>query len=168
MPAPESEYTFLAPVLRLDNHMVQHYLPIPDDIADALLKSGTRRLLGVIGGISVRRAIHRKRDGERMVVLSRSLLREMQATAGDLVEVTLSSDPNPEIVPIDPVLSDILDDDDEAATRFYAMTPGRQRSLDHYVLSAKRTETKVKRALELAHKLRTYTLHMDQPGKSQD
>jgi uncharacterized protein YdeI (YjbR/CyaY-like superfamily) len=54
-----------------------------------------------------------------------------------------------------------LEQDEEAAARFYAMTRGRQRSLASYVTSAKREETRVKRAVELAHKLRTRTLYGD-------
>ena len=41
------------------------------------------------------------------------------------------------------------------------MTPGRQRGLAYYITSAKTTDTRLKRALEIAHKLRTHTLYGD-------
>jgi hypothetical protein len=42
-----------------------------------------------------------------------------------------------------------------------------QRSIASYVTSAKRQETRIKRALELAHKLKTYTLYGDLHGKQE-
>ncbi|MEO0973902.1 MAG: YdeI/OmpD-associated family protein, partial [Pseudomonadota bacterium] len=60
----------------------------------------------------------------------------------------------------------VLAEDEEAATRFETFTPGKQRSLAHHVTSAKRTETRERRAYELARKIRTYTLHGDTPPGS--
>ena len=48
-----------------------------------------------------------------------------------------------------------------AAARFASLTPGRQRSLAYYVDSAKRDATRIRRALDLAHKLKTHTLYGD-------
>lgn len=154
-------YAFVSPVLRLETGLKQHYLPLPPDIADELWDAGVRRLECTFNGHPIRRAIQGRRDGERYVMLNNALLREIGATLGDLVEVSLRPDPEPDRIDLGEEFTAVLEDDDEAAARFYVMTPGRQRSLASYVTSAKRTETRLKRALEMARKLRTHTLHGD-------
>ncbi len=155
-----TRHGYVAPVLRLGDGIRQYYLPVPDEIADVLLTSG-RRIICLMNGHEVKRAIHRKQDGERYLVLSRPLLRDASAVPGDMVEVLIWSDPAPDDIDIAEEFVVALEQDEEAALRFYAMTPGKQRSIAHYVNSGKRVETRIKRALELAHKLRTYTLSGD-------
>lgn len=165
MGTPEQAHEFAAPVLRQDDGMRMHYVPLPDEIADALQAEGVRRLDCTLNGLPVRRAIQRRRDGPRYLLLSQSLLREIGARFGDTVTVGLRPDPNPEHIELGEELEAALDQDAAAAERFYGMTPGRQRSLASYVTSAKRTGTRIKRALELAHKLRTHTLYGDLHGE---
>lgn len=154
-------YRYTAPVLRLDTDMRQHYVPVPHDIADALSAAGVRRLVATLNGHPVRRALHRTRDGERFVVLSRSLLRDIGARFGETITVVLQPDPDPDAVDLGEELAAVLEQDEAAAARFASLTPGRQRSLAHYVTSARRAETRISRALELAHKLKTHTLYGD-------
>ena len=159
MPAPD--YHFAAPVLRLDDGFRYHYLPLPDDVADELQAEGVRRLTGTLNGHPFRRAIQGRRDGTRFLILGQSLLRDVGAGYGDTVAVVLRPDPDPDHVELGEELAAVLEQDEEAGARFYGLTPGRQRSLASYVTGAKRVETRVKRALELAHKLRTRTLYGD-------
>jgi bacteriocin resistance YdeI/OmpD-like protein/uncharacterized protein DUF1905 len=158
-------FGYVAPVLRLGDGARQYFLPIPDDIADSLAGLG-RRVIVRLNGYEVKRAIHRKRDGERYLVMSRPILREAKAVPGDMVEVLIWSDPHPDAVDLAEEFVVALEQDQIAAARFYAMTPGKQRSIAHYVNSAKRVDTRIKRALELAHKLRTFTLAGDRTDDS--
>lgn len=151
-------FAFAAPVLRLDNGFRYHYLPLPDDVAAAYEAAGVRRLLATLNGLEIRRALQR-RDGDPCLIVGISLLREIGAGYGDTVTVALRPDPAPDAVDLGPEFEAALDQDEQAAERFYAMTPGRQRSLASYVTSAKREETRIKRALALARKLRTHTLY---------
>lgn len=159
MSSPPHE--FAGPVLRRPDGLRQHYLPVPPDVAEHYTQGPTRRILATFNGQTFRRAIQNSRDGEYFVLLSRDLLRQIGADYGDTVIVHLVEDPDPDDIELGEEFEAVLDQDEAAAARFYGMTPGRQRSLAYYVTSAKRTETRVKRALELAHKLRTYTLHGD-------
>ena len=157
---------FLAPILRLPDGMRFHYLPLPMDVAEAFLAAGVRRVLATINGHTVGRGIQGRHDGERYLILGQALLRDLGVALGDMVPVELIPDPNPDDVDLPEALVAALDQDEEAATRFYGMTPGKRRSLAHYVSSAKRPDTRIRRALELAHKLRTFTLHSDKKSGS--
>ena len=118
-------------------------------------------MIGTFNGTPVSRGIIRNRHGERFLYLSRDLLRDIGAGAGDTVEVEVRPDPAPERVDLGEELAAALEQDEEAAARWATFTPGLQRSMASYVTSAKRVETRIKRALELARKLRTHTLYGD-------
>lgn len=154
-------YAFAGPILRLDTGLRQHYLPLPADVADAWRAAGVRRVVGTLNGHLVTRGIQGRRDGERYLLLGRALLRAVGADFGDTVEAVLRPDPESDRIDLGEEFAAVLDQDAEAAARFASMTPGRQRSLASYVTGARRVETRIKRALELAEKLRTYTLYGD-------
>ena len=141
--------------------MFQHFIPIPGDVAQSLESNGNKRVIATINGFSFRRGLFGSKDKERHFVLSRDLLRQMNASVGDIVHVDLISDPSPDTIDLGEEFDAVLAQDPEAAKKFNSMTTGRQRGLAHYVTSAKKIETRIKRALEIAHKLRTNTLHGD-------
>lgn len=91
-----------------------------------------------------------------------AILREAGAKYGDMVQVSIFPDPKPDLIEVCDELAAALELDDAANTRFQSMVPSKRRGLNYYVDSAKRDETREKRALEIAKKLRTYTLYGDQ------
>lgn len=161
MPSSSQEYHFVAPVLRLQQGLRQHYVPVPPAIADALQAAGHRRVIAVLNGHSVRRALQGRKDGERYLALGRAVLREVGAAFGEMVTVELAPDPNPDHVELGEELRTVLEQDPEAAARFNSFPPGRRRSLAYHVTSARRVETRIARALDLAHKIKTHTLYSD-------
>jgi hypothetical protein len=154
-------FEFAAPVLRLESGMRFHYLPLPADVADALRAAGVKRLACSINGHSVRRAVQGRADGEQYLVVGTPLLREIGAALGDMVAVSIEPDPEPDHVDVGEEFEAALEEDSAAAARYYAMPTGQRRSLAYYVNSAKRPETRLKRAFEIAYKLRTRGLYGD-------
>lgn len=148
---------FTARVIRLEEGMRFHALVIPDDIADAYEAAGITRVIARLNGTESRRAIQRKRDGRRLLVLGRDALKEV----GDPVEVRLRPDANPDEIDLGEEFAEVLAQDEEARARWETFTVGRRRSLAYYVTSAKRSDTRLKRALELAERIRTNTLFGD-------
>ena len=157
-----SEHHFIAPVLKADTGFLkQHFVPVPGDIAEVLLEAGTRRVIASLNGREYRRAIQNSKDGEYFIQLGLPIMKEIGAQYGDEIRVGLTSDPDPDAVDLGEEFSEVLEMDEEAAARFFGFSPGKQRGLALYVNSAKRSETRIKRALEVAHKLKTYTLYGD-------
>jgi len=157
-------FSFVAPVLVHETGMRQHYLPLPADVDDAFRAAKARRVIATLNGHTVRRAIVNRKTSGRHLVLSRDLMRQLDVAYGELVEVELVADPAPDHVDLGELV-EALAADPEAKARFDTFTPGKQRSLAHYVTSAKRPETREARAEELATKLRTYTLYGDTHGR---
>lgn len=141
--------------------MRMHYAPLPLDISDAFEAVGVRRVIVNLNGLEARRAIMGRKDGERHILFGIPFLREAKVKEGDMAPLEIRTDPDPNMIDMGEEFTEVLEMDEEAAARFYGMTPGKQRSLAYYVTSAKREETRIKRALELAHKLKTYTLYGD-------
>jgi len=137
-----------------------HYLPLPDDVDEALRFEGARRVVATLNGLTVRRGIQSRTASGRHLALSRDLMRQLDVAYGDLVEVEMRADADPDHVELGE-LAAALAADPEAQARFDTFTPGKQRSLAHHVTSAKRTDTREARAADLARKIRTHTLHAD-------
>lgn len=93
-----------------------------------------------------------------MLIVGQDLLRDIGVAEGDTVAVELRPDPEPDRVEIPEELAATLDLDPDAAARFAALTAGRRRDIVLHISQGKRSETRVKRALDVARKLRTQAL----------
>jgi len=150
-----------ASLLRLDTGLKQHYLPVPTGHAEAYDAAGVRRLILSVPPHSWRRALLGTKEGERLIMMGQPILRALGLRAGQSITFTLYPDPDPDFIELGVEFEAVLDQDAAAAKRFYGFTPGKQRSLAYYVTSAKREETRIKRALQLAHKIKNHRLNSD-------
>jgi Bacteriocin-protection, YdeI or OmpD-Associated len=141
---------------------VHHGLPLPLALTAELKARKLRRLMGTLNGKPFDLApMGRAGEEEKYLLISRQTLRALKAKAGTSVAVVCQPDETPDEIALPEELLEVFYLEPEAAARFQAMTPGRQRSLAYYVKSAKGVDTRIKRALELAKKLRTHTLYGD-------
>ena len=152
---------FTSTVVRLETGMRYHALPVPDDVAEKLKSAGIRRLLATINGHVFKRALQNHADGGSFIILGREQLKTCGLKLRSTATVSLVPDPTPDLLDMPECFALILDQDDEARTRWETFPIGRQRSLLHYITSAKQEATQIKRAWDLAEKIRTRTLHGD-------
>ncbi len=162
MPPPDRAYSFAGPLLKQEKGFPMMYcVPLPMEIADELQRVGVRRVICEMNGRAYRRAVTGPNGGERCLLVSKEMMRQMEVDVGETVCVDMWPDPDPDRIELCDELVATLAQDKEAAERFYGMTPGRQRGFNLHVSSVKSTDTRIKRALDLAYKLRTYTLYGD-------
>ena len=152
---------FTTEVVRLDSGLRFHILPLPNDVAARLRAGKVRRLITTVNGHTINRGLQWHADGGAFLILGRSLLAELGLKRGSRVEVSLKPDPRPDSFELPEELSLTLAQDDAARERWETFTPGFRRSLAYYVSTAKTEPTRIKRSLELAHKIRTRTLYSD-------
>ena len=160
MSDPPETFVFPAPVLRFPGKSGHPYVPLPEDVAAVLRQQRVRRVRGTLNGHAFDRAIQQWRTGP-CLIFGQAALRKLGARVGDNVLIELVADADPDQVPLCPELAAALAQDPEAAARFDGLTPGRRRSLNYYVDSARRSATRERRAVVMAYKLRTSTLHDD-------
>ena len=134
---------------------------MPAEIAEEVIANGSRRIILTLKGKTVRRAIQNSKDGEYFILFGLPLMKEFGVVFGDELAITLQADPDPDFIELGDEFTEVLELDEAASARFYSFTTGRRRGLAHYVNGAKREETRIKRALGIAHKLKTYTLYDD-------
>lgn len=140
---------------------VTQIAPVPDEMAAAWKKAGVRRLEGTLNGLPVKRALQSHADGGSFIMLGRPMLKEAGAGPRATVRFELWPDPAPDTLDLPPEFVEVLSQDDGARARWQTFTVGMQRSLLSYVTSARREETRIRRSLELATKIRERGLHSD-------
>lgn len=156
-------FEFPAPILKDESNAkwTFHYVPIPPDVADALLQNKTRRVILTVNGRTANRYVYQHRDGEYRVILGLATLKELGHRPGDVLFASLMPDPDPDAIDVPPEFEEALAEHPEALKRFNEWTPGKKRSIASYITQAKRPETRIKRAFEMAYKMETYTLYGD-------
>jgi hypothetical protein len=138
-----------------------HAIPLPDFLPGDLGLETHYRVIVEISGVELNRAILAPKSGQPYLIIGLQTLHELGLQEGSPIEMTLRADPNPTTFDVAEELLEALAQDDEARERWESFTPGKRRSLNHYVDSAKRPETRIRRAVELTEKIRTRTLYGD-------
>jgi hypothetical protein len=151
-------------VVRLETGMRYHALPVPDDVAARFKAAGVRRLLATINGHTCKRALQSHADGGSFIIAGQDLLKTCGLKRGSSTTVSLVPDPEPDDLEMPEAFALVLDQDPAARKRWSTFPIGRQRSLLHYISSAKQEATQIKRSWELAEKIRTHTLYGDKSG----
>ena len=143
-----------------------HVLPVPDKIAMTRKKAGIRRLIGTINGHPIKRALMSHADGGSFLIISRSTIKTTGISFRTNAVMEFRPDPAPHQLDLPEELRLALDQDDAARERWATFTLGRQRSLVSYITSAKTEATRIKRAVELATRIRMHTLYGDLQRKA--
>ncbi len=160
-------HIFAARIAQIDTGIVSHIVPIPPEIGEEYVEAGARRVIALLNGAEVRRYLFQTKDGEHAIMVGKSVIRDLGLPTEEPLIVELRPDPDPDRVDLCPELVAALALDEPASERFYGLSPGRQRSFALHVCGGKRSATREKRALEVARKLRTYTLYDDlRPGEN--
>jgi hypothetical protein len=139
----------------------QHFLEVPAPVAQAIEATGSRRVVLAVKGQEYRRALNTIVGVGRVLLIGKDVLREAHLELGDVVQVRLWADPEPDKLDVPEEFQAVMDSDPEAAERFEGLTLGTRRSMLIYITQVKHTDTRIKRSLEMAEKLRTRTLYKD-------
>jgi hypothetical protein len=153
VPARKQHYLYIA-FMRFESALqplqlpfTQIGIPVPEAVWKAW-PEGKYRLRGTINGIPFDLAPRPVAGGAKFLTVGSALRRQLKLELGAavLVEYELS---DPDLLEVPQELQAALNLDEDALRFWQQYTTGLRRSLVHYVNSAKSTETKVKRALEL-------------------
>jgi hypothetical protein len=148
----------------LDSNPSYTMASIPVEIISELPESGRLRTIGKLNGAEFSLAIQGRKNGSGFFMIGSALRKAAKITIGDPFEIEFEiTDPDFLELPIE--LQEVMEQDEEAGKIFFGMTVGIQRSLTHYVSSVKNTDSRIKRALELAQKMKTEDLYIQRAKK---
>ncbi len=136
------------------------YLVCDYDQAKAFIDEHSKRvIMKGPDGEDLHRALQLRKDGYALIMLSKAVLKAWKLQVGDMVEVEIRPDLTKYGMPMPEEFEIVLEQDPDAAEAFEALNDGRKRGLLYYAGQPKSEASRIKRALELAEKLRTGTLH---------
>ncbi len=128
--------------------------------------AGIRRLIGTINGHPIKHALRGHADGGNFLIASRSIIKTARISFRMNAVMEFRPDPKPHQFDLPEELRLALDQDDAARERWATIIIGRQRSLVSYITSAKTEATHIRRAVELATRIRKHTLYGDLQRKA--
>jgi hypothetical protein len=120
------------------------FVVVPDHVV-AILGSRRPQVRGTIGGVRFTGTVSRGEGVYRMPV-PRDLQARAKVACGDNVRVFMETDPKPSSLPIPRELREVLAANPGLSKRFDDLPPAHRRAWAAYVASAKRAETRVRRA----------------------
>lgn len=135
----------------------QYGVIVPQEIVDQLPAGSRIRTKGTVQGVEFALAIQNLGTGEKYFTTSKGLLKQAGLLEGQMAHFQFElADPDELHVPVE--MEEMLLQDIEAKSIWDTFTSGKKRSLLHYVSSAKSSDTRIKRALDLCMKMKTNTL----------
>lgn len=121
---------------------------------------GTVRVLGTANGVEISRALIPDGEGFHYLIFGKDLRKAVGCVPGDEVIFDIRRDEHPDEFPIPEELIAALELEPGTLEKFMNLTPGVRRGMCYWIDSGKRTETRIKRALDMAQRLKGDYLDM--------
>lgn len=132
-----------------------HYIPIPEEIASPILDTFGKRVLCMVNGhAKLHCAIMKHRDIGYYITVGKATKAKIKANHGDELCLEITKDESEYQAELPEELKEVLLTDEEGLHRFENLTPGKKRSIIHYVNSAKQMDTRINRALKILENLK--------------
>lgn len=113
-----------------------------------------RRIRCSINGTPPYPCIFHKINGAFGLMVSKKRMHSNKWLHGELVDVKIYEEMSKYGMEMPEVWEEMMEQEEEVLHRFDALTPGRQRTILHYIGSAKRVETQIQRALLVSRNLK--------------
>lgn len=157
----ELKFVFETVLGRQKTGLRYHFASVPPEVALAYKLAGITRVIGNANHLPFRLALISDGNSGLFLIINQDSMKKLGITEGSTIRISLEPDPEPNEYPIAEELIEVLVQDEDAHKRFFGLTVGKQRSLATYVNTGKSIETRIKRALDLAYKLKTNSLYAD-------
>ncbi|RZA06221.1 MAG: DUF1905 domain-containing protein [Proteobacteria bacterium] len=132
-----------------------HYLTIPPKVVSALGGKFRARLLCSIKGTKkFHCGLNPLGNGEGYLTISRNRLKDLGLTPGESVALELELDSSKYGIPMPPEFREVLKQDPAGKARFAQLTPGKQRSMLHYVGGTTNVDRRIERSLRVITNLK--------------
>ena len=162
----KQEYGFTGPLEEVSWQFMNTIIRVPDSIIK-MLPEGRVRIEGMFNGTPVNLGIQSRKEGFFYVSVSAALRRAAKIKPGDAVVVKFTV-ADPEKLDMPEEMEAVLAQDDVAARAWAELTTGIQRSLLHYVNSVKNVDSRIKRALFMAEKIKRGELQVQINKKAKE
>ena len=144
------------------NRLWGAHVRVSDEVASRILEGGSRRVICVLNGaVEYSTALMPRGDGSFVIRVNKQTREGLRLNYGSQLEIELRRDESQYGLPMPEELQKVLLQDRAGHRLFHALTAGRQRTLLHLVGSARRVETRVKRAVVVVRHLKAHRGKID-------
>lgn len=138
----------------VDGPMLHHIIVIPDAIADQFrTDKGPVRILCKIGDDEEFPCALIPRHGRYIIAASKKLIKDNNLSIDKTFKISIRIDPNNGLEQPEE-LTEVLAQDEFAAEVFDRLNDGNKRGYIYYIRQAKSIDTRIKRSLEIAEKIK--------------
>lgn len=137
-------------------HQGWTYVDIPAAVCRKLPKKGRIKITGTIDSESFRTSLLPKGDGTHFLFVSQPLLKKINKTAGDFVEVNLEEDLQPRAVELPEDMHRALLLSPLAMDTYQNFSYSHKKELNDWINEAKNSETRQRRIVKMILILENY------------
>ena len=138
----------------LNEKMVHHLIVVPNQIAENFVNGkGAPRLMCSVKGNPEFPCALNPRHGRYVIIASKQLIKKNKLLADVPFEISIRHDPENGLRQPEE-LEAVLDQDEIAYQAFVGLNDGYKRGYIYYVNQAKSVDSRIKRALEIAAKIK--------------
>jgi hypothetical protein len=146
-------FEFEACIVEFQGTFRNYALFVPAEILSKLPQKGRVRMEGTMNNYPFNLAIQSGKEAGKFFAISAPFMRSAKLKPLQEVHV-ICSIADPEKLEVPEEFSAALELDEIAAETYHSFTTGMKRSILHYITSAKSSDTRIKRALELMEKFK--------------
>lgn len=146
--------TFTAPLEQLHSNVYQHHVKVPEAIAAAFINDNHKRVVAQFNDLVTKHCSIMPGGGFSYLLLNAKEIKRLKVRAGDQIAVVIRPDTSKYGMPMPEELEVVLAQEVAAKDYFERLTAGKQRSLIHLVNQVKNTQSRINKALAIAHHLK--------------
>jgi hypothetical protein len=147
-------FSFTSKLEKFDSNLWHHHIPVPDEVAMALIEGDNKRVVCTLNLEMSWPAALLKSEYYWFILVNKNAISKLELQQGKVVEVKLEKDRSTYGHEMSEEMTVVLDQDDEAKHWFDALSPGKQRSLIYLAGKVKNTDSRLRKAMAIADHLK--------------
>jgi len=128
-------------------------IPISKEDGEAILKQYGKRVICEINGAKIHSAILKNETGFH-ILAGKATVQKIKASLSNKLIIHIKKDNTEFQATMPEELEAVLSTDEEAFHFFNDLTPGKKRSIIYTVSKAKQADTRIRRSLKIAERLK--------------
>lgn len=146
--------SFKTKIIKLDSDLWGTVIPVPDELAKALIAQGHHRIICVVNNeLRFHGALMGDGQGGRHILINKDRIKKLGILLTEDVAISIEADESEFGMPVSEEFWEVLTQNDAAKSYFDQLTRGKQRTLIYWADNVKRSEIKIRRALVMTQHL---------------
>ena len=140
--------SFTAQIGRFDSNLWHFHIMVPDDVAKNFIHGNDRRVICTLNDkVEFQCALMPAGNGLYFINLNKKIRDTLGLSLNNKVEVSLQKDETEYGLPMPEELAELMKMDEAGYKIFHSLTPGKQRTMLHFIGTPKNTDIRIIRAI---------------------